>query len=111
MRTIAERGEALLRRLRAPDALANAGDLVEAAHTLAGSAGMFGFERLSSLARCFEHAVELGAPHPQAFADGLAAAIEASLRAMPSRVWEAAATGSTADSEGATGEFATVAAL
>jgi HPt (histidine-containing phosphotransfer) domain-containing protein len=34
--------------------------LVETAHKLAGSAGMFGFERVASLARSFERAVETG---------------------------------------------------
>ncbi len=86
LRTIAGRGEALLRALHAPGALASTGaDLAAAAHTLAGSAGMFGFERLAAVARGFEHAVETGASDAQAFADGLAAAIKASLLEMPGR--------------------------
>ena len=47
---------------------------------------MFGFERLSAVARGFEHAVQTGAPDTQAFADGLAAAIKASLLDIPARM-------------------------
>ena len=87
LRTIAGRGEALLRALHVPDAVSSTGaDLAAAAHTLAGSAGMFGFERLSAVARGFEHAVQTGAPDAQALAHGLAAAITASLLEMPGRV-------------------------
>ncbi|MDQ2764336.1 MAG: response regulator, partial [Pseudomonadota bacterium] len=52
LRTIAERGEALVRDLREQDALIrNAEALADSAHTLAGSAGMFGFRRLSIIGR------------------------------------------------------------
>ena len=92
LRTIAGRGEALLRALHAPGALAGTGaDLAAAAHTLAGSAGMFGFERLADVARRFEHAVEAGAPDAQVLADGLAVAIEASLPEMQARAFGGAA--------------------
>ncbi len=87
LQTIAGRGEALLRALHAPGALASTvADLSAAAHTLAGSAGMFGFERLSAVARGFEHAIQTSAPDAQTFADGLAAAIKASLLEMPALV-------------------------
>ncbi len=87
LQTIAERGEALLRVLHAPGALASTGaDLAAAAHTLAGSAGMFGFERLATAARGFEHAVQAGAPDAQTLGDGLAAAIKASLLEISARV-------------------------
>jgi hypothetical protein len=75
--TIVTLGEALLRGLRPPNALMS-GDkaLVETAHKLAGSAGMFGFERLASLSLRFERAVETGVADV-ALADGLCRAIEA----------------------------------
>ena len=86
LRTIAERGEAFLRALRAPGALAgNGADLAAAAHTLAGSAGMFGFERLATVARRFEHAVQAGASDASTLANGLAAAIEVSLLEIAGR--------------------------
>ena len=86
LQAIAGRGEALLRALHTPGALAGTGaDLAAAAHTLAGSAGMFGFERLAAVARRFEHAVQGSASDAQALADGLAAAIKASLPEMQTR--------------------------
>ena len=92
LRTLAERGEALLRGLHAPDALARAGsDLADAAHTLAGSAGMFGFERLAMVARRFERAVQTNAAETPDLAEVLCAAIEASLQEMHSRAPASAA--------------------
>jgi PAS domain S-box-containing protein len=86
MEAIAERGEALLRGLRGPDALVQTGDeLAEAAHTIAGSAGMFGFERLTSVGRRFERAVQAGAAEAPALADGLSAALEVTLQAIHER--------------------------
>lgn len=55
LRTIAQRSEALLRDL---DDLTGKGEpLADAAHALAGSAGMFGFERLATTAERFEYAL------------------------------------------------------
>ena len=54
--TIAERSRAVLAALRAPGAAD--GWLEDAAHTLAGSAGMFGFERMSRTASSFEFALK-----------------------------------------------------
>ena len=86
LQTLAERGKALLRGLHAPDALARTGsDLADAAHTLAGSAGMFGFERLAMVARCFEQAVQTNAAEAPDVTEALCAAIEASLQEMHSR--------------------------
>jgi HPt (histidine-containing phosphotransfer) domain-containing protein len=86
LEAIAERGEALLRGLRGPDALAQTGDeLAEAAHTIAGSAGMFGFERLTAVGRRFERAVQAGAAEAPALADGLSAALEVTLQAIHDR--------------------------
>jgi PAS domain S-box-containing protein len=91
MEAIAERGEALLRGLRGPDALVHTGEeLAEAAHTIAGSAGMFGFERLTSVGRRFERAVQAGAAEAPALADGLSAALEVTLQAIHDRTLVAA---------------------
>jgi CheY-like chemotaxis protein len=77
LRTIAERCVALQRGLRAPDAVARAGTrLADAAHALAGSAGMFGFERLAAAARGFERAVQTGAEEVPGLAHNLNAALE-----------------------------------
>jgi PAS domain S-box-containing protein len=86
LQAIAERGEALLHRLREPDALAHDSDrLADAAHAIAGSAGMFGFERLTMMGRRFERAVNAGAADAPALADGLSAALEATLAALRNR--------------------------
>jgi PAS domain S-box-containing protein len=86
MDAIAERGEALLRGLRGPDALVQTGDeLAEAAHTIAGSAGMFGFERLTAVGRRFERAIQAGAAETPALADGLSAALQVTLQAIHDR--------------------------
>jgi PAS domain S-box-containing protein len=91
MDAIAERGEALLRGLRGPDALVQTGDeLAEAAHTIAGSAGMFGFERLTAVGRRFERAVQAGAAEAPALADGLSAALQVTLQAIHDRTLVAA---------------------
>jgi CheY-like chemotaxis protein len=83
---IAQRGESLLRGLRGPDSLTRAGDeLAEAALTIAGSAGMFGFERLTTVGRRFERAVQAGAADAPALADGLTAALKVTLQAIHDR--------------------------
>jgi hypothetical protein len=83
---IAARADALLRGLRAPDALINNGpELAEAAHTMAGSAGMFGFERLTAVGRRFERAVQAGAAETPALATGLSAALEVTLQVIHDR--------------------------
>jgi HPt (histidine-containing phosphotransfer) domain-containing protein len=87
LRAIAERGEALLRGLREPGALVEKGDqLADAAHAIAGSAGMFGFERLTMVGRRFERAVHAGAADSQALAHGLGAALEATLEVLRDRM-------------------------
>ncbi len=79
MKTIDALGESLLHGLRASDASASYDEaLVETAHKLAGSAGMFGFERVAGLSRRFERAVQAGTTDEVArLADGLCMAIEA----------------------------------
>lgn len=87
LRTLAELAEALGRDLGVPDALVCTADaLAEAAHALAGSAGMFGFHRLSVMGRSFEQAVQSGAPDAPDVANGLCAAIDATLREIHARV-------------------------
>jgi signal transduction histidine kinase/HPt (histidine-containing phosphotransfer) domain-containing protein len=75
---IASLGETLLRGLRASDAsMSDDNALAETAHKLAGSAGMFGFERLATLGRRFELAVHSGAADVPALSNGLCSAIVA----------------------------------
>jgi HPt (histidine-containing phosphotransfer) domain-containing protein len=83
LQTIAERGEALLLGLHHANDLMHAGDeLAGAAHTLAGCAGMLGFERLTVLGRRFEQALESGAADAPALAGALGSAIEATLQVI-----------------------------
>jgi two-component system sensor histidine kinase/response regulator len=80
LRSIVASGETLLCDLHEPDALASSGGkLAESAHTLAGSAGMIGFERLATVGRRFEQAVTTESPEIASLADGLAAALEATI--------------------------------
>jgi CheY-like chemotaxis protein/HPt (histidine-containing phosphotransfer) domain-containing protein len=86
VRSIAERAEALLRRLRGSAApLRSDDELAEAAHTIAGSAGMLGFERLTYVGRRFERAIESGAADTAALGDGLCAALEATIDVINKR--------------------------
>jgi DNA-binding response OmpR family regulator len=77
--TITDRAERLLQGLRAPHQEHANAILASEAHTLAGSAGMFGFERLSVIARQFEDAVENDAADITTFSKALQAAIEITL--------------------------------
>ncbi len=87
LQTIAGDAEDLLQGLRKPDALTHPGNtLAEAAHKLAGSAGMFGFDRLTNLARRFERAAQLHAADAPALSESLAAAIEVSLKSIGDRL-------------------------
>ena len=86
MRTIAELGETVLFGLCHMDDAASAeARLLEAAHTLAGSAGMFGFESLASIGRRFEQALQTDASEASAMAEEFRAAIEATLQAIETR--------------------------
>jgi CheY-like chemotaxis protein/HPt (histidine-containing phosphotransfer) domain-containing protein len=83
LQTIADQGEALLRRLREPGALTRAPiELAEAAHILAGSAGMFGYERVATIARNFERAVRSGTVGTSTLAEGLSAVLKATILEM-----------------------------
>ena len=86
LQSIAERGKALQRGLRALGATTRAGnELTAAAHVLAGSAGMFGFASLAAAALGFEHAVQTGAEDTPMLAHALDAALEAALQIIPGR--------------------------
>ena len=81
LETLASLGRKLVADLRSPDALEKNGlALAEAAHRLAGSAGMFGFERLSILGRRFERALQAKTDDAAAIMEGLIAATEATCR-------------------------------
>jgi CheY-like chemotaxis protein len=83
---IAEQGETLLLGLRKPDALTEIGEeLADAAHAIAGSAGLLGFERLTVVGRRFERAVHAGAAEAPTLADGLSSALESTLQALQDR--------------------------
>jgi CheY-like chemotaxis protein/HPt (histidine-containing phosphotransfer) domain-containing protein len=80
---LAESCERLLTKLRAPDALAGETEAIaESAHTLAGSAGMFGLARLSAIGQQFERAAISDKPTARIVSERLDAAIEASLQAI-----------------------------
>ncbi|HVC59239.1 MAG TPA: PAS domain S-box protein [Acetobacteraceae bacterium] len=87
LQVITARGEAIMRGLRGPEALTrNRNELARAAHGLAGSVGMFGFERLAAVGLRFERAVQSGAPGVPALADALSAAVEVTLQEIHARM-------------------------
>lgn len=77
LRIIAERAAALLGLLQAGGA--DTADIAEAAHMLAGSAGLFGFGYLASVARAFKGAAHFGPCDATRDARKLAAALELSI--------------------------------
>ena len=84
---IIARSEELLHRLRQPPRNeADARDLVAAAHTLAGSAGMFGYRRLAVHALRYEKAAQASLSDMSIIAD-LIGAIGISLDEMRGRVF------------------------
>jgi CheY-like chemotaxis protein/HPt (histidine-containing phosphotransfer) domain-containing protein len=60
------------------------------AHIVAGTAGMFGFERLTATSRQFERATESGTPDSAPLGDALSAAIKETLPEIRSRISAAA---------------------
>jgi HPt (histidine-containing phosphotransfer) domain-containing protein len=78
LRTMSGRGKDLSRRLEGFEK--NLGELAGAAHGLAGSGAMFGFNRLSATCLSFEHAVETEAPDLIDLTDALREALDATLR-------------------------------
>ena len=91
LQAIAERSEALLQELRAMDLSLALEGIADAAHALAGSTGMFGFERLSVMGRRFERAIQIGTPDVPILAIGLSAALEGALLEVRGRIPVAAA--------------------
>jgi PAS domain S-box-containing protein len=84
--TLIEKGEALQGALRHKDDSApHVAALADAAHAMAGSAGMFGFDRLVFVARGFERAVKADPSQAATLANGLDTTLSASLKAMRSR--------------------------
>ena len=80
-------GMQVINTLRRPHPHNRMGDpLAKAAYILAGSAGIFGFQRLSIVRRSFEQAVQSGATETPAIADALGAAIEATLQEIHARM-------------------------
>ena len=81
---LAEESEALLRSLPATG-LAGAGTLhgqAAAAHALAGSARMFGLERLADFALCFERAVQTGSQELSSVTQDLIVTLGSSIAAL-----------------------------
>jgi two-component system sensor histidine kinase/response regulator len=87
LREIFARGEVLLRGLHEPEALTrDRNELTKAAHTLAGSVSMFGFERLAAVGLRFERAAQSEATDLPALAEALRAAVEATLPEIRARL-------------------------
>jgi two-component system sensor histidine kinase/response regulator len=85
LQTLVERSQALLQQLRDPEAAAKP-TVTVAAHALAGSAGMFGFERLSVTARHFEHAAGARLPQTEHLTQSLIATTIDSVSEMQRRL-------------------------
>jgi HPt (histidine-containing phosphotransfer) domain-containing protein len=80
VQAIAERAEALLYGLRTTGASEYSDNgLAEAANAIAGSAGLFGFDRLAYLGCSLERAIESESADTPVIADGLRAALQDTL--------------------------------
>ena len=79
-----QRSEHIGEQLRGPTFAEKPSEVAEAAHSLAGSAGMFGLRRLDASARRFERAVETSASNVAELADDLSEAIKASIPVLQS---------------------------
>jgi len=87
LREISARGEALVRGLQEPEALTrDRNELAKAAHTLAGSVSMFGFERLAAVGLRFERTAQSQATELPALAEALNAAVKATLPEIRARL-------------------------
>ncbi|MBV9750727.1 MAG: CHASE3 domain-containing protein [Acetobacteraceae bacterium] len=84
LQTLKTQGEALLADVRNVEKRSQDGaGLAAAAHRFAGSAEMFGFQRVGAAARAFERAVQTAAPDLPRAADHLAAALDLSFAEIP----------------------------
>jgi CheY-like chemotaxis protein len=80
LQSLAARAAALLLRLREPEALKrDPTELTEAVHAMAGSAGMFGFDRLAASARSLEQAMRAGTAETPVWVGRLILVLEASI--------------------------------
>jgi HPt (histidine-containing phosphotransfer) domain-containing protein len=88
LHVLVERSEAMLVRLHLPPTSlpATSEPITAVAHALAGSAGMFGFERLAETARHFEYATEAHLPEASEMAKCLIQTTNASIREMRARM-------------------------
>jgi CheY-like chemotaxis protein len=87
LRNIAALAQALLVMLDGPDIPEyNGNDYSGAAHIVAGTAGMFGFERLTAASKQFERATESGSPVASPIGEALRAAIQETLPEIRSRM-------------------------
>jgi CheY-like chemotaxis protein len=83
LQTVAVLCVGLLRMLhKRPPVAPKTDQLAAAAHTVAASAGMFGFERLAAIAREFQRAIELGAPQESPLTHGLSDTLRATLHEL-----------------------------
>lgn len=83
LRMIVDGCETLLDGLRDPGAVAGSREkLADAAHALAGSAGMFGFQRVATLGRRFERCLETQSGESADLAPGLCAALEETVQTI-----------------------------
>ncbi len=91
LRSLTGKAEALQEDLRARDEIqGSAQRLATSAHALAGSAGMFGFDRLVFVARHFERAAKNDPAKAAALAEDLDMALKLSIAAMRTRTHETA---------------------
>ncbi len=85
--TIKDRGEELLRALQGLDVPACPDHtLGSAAHILAGSAGMFGFEQLAAAAQLLDHVIKAGKPVTRLLVDGLSTNLDFLVRELKGRI-------------------------
>ena len=91
---IAERATALAARLARYDATPSRHDpeLASLAHALAGSAGLFGFDRLSAAAQAFEYALTSATGEPDHCVATLFSALEATVPELSRRIAAPSAT-------------------
>jgi CheY-like chemotaxis protein len=87
LRKIAALTKALLVMLDGPEIPEyDSNEFAGAAHIVAGTAGMFGFERLTVISRQFERATEVGASDASPLGEALSAAIKETLPEIRSRI-------------------------
>ena len=85
--TIRDRSTSLSRALRELDDPARAdAALGSAAHVLAGSAGMFGFEQLAAAAQSFDHAIKRGEPVTRMLIERLSTTVDTLIDEVSDRI-------------------------